>query len=74
MSFRFVTDRESELAFQVWSYNRFSADELMGKVYIAVSDLKDGQNEAKWYSLIPLEEGDKISGEIYLQIMFKLGK
>jgi len=75
----YVSEPGASLEVSVFDWNRLFADELLGKVTIPVSSLRDGATEDKWYPLTGKEikqaKGkDKVAGEIRLTITYKLEK
>lgn len=58
----------SELVFEVYDWNRLQNHKRMGRAKIALKDVPEGQEYNKWIPLLPIKEGDKVSGDIHVSI------
>jgi len=71
----YVSEPGANLEVSVFDWNRIFSDELIGKVNIPISSLKDGATEDKWYPLVGKEgKKDRNAGEIKLQLTYRCEK
>jgi len=75
----YVSEPNASLEVSVFDWNRIFADELLGKTTVAVSSLRDGATEDKWFPLAgkeaKKEKGKEVvAGEIRLVLTYNLEK
>jgi len=68
----YVSDKDASLEVDVFDWNRILADDFLGKVTIPVSSLSDGKDTEAWYTLEGKKKGDKVSGEVKLNLRYNL--
>jgi len=70
----YVSEPDAVLHITLYNWDRFLSDGFLGKLDIPISDLTDGQQIERWYTLLPRKPGGKVSGEINLRLLYQKEK
>lgn len=70
----YVSEPDAILQIVLYDWDRFLPDGFLGKLLIPISELPDGKQFERWYTLLPKKPGKKISGEINLRILYQKEK
>lgn len=68
----YVSDPEAVFEMEILNWNRFLADDFLGRLAIPVSEMVSGKQTDQWYTLLPRKAGHKVSGEVKVRVLYEM--